>query len=185
MTNKSSQKLETCDSIVKVYRQVFWPLYPLQPKARFFLLRRGPVAGIATPGEIVKQFAFDQGESESYYIPTEAELLVIEEHYPESAVTTPPWHLIQAELIRTGKIQGDFGELTAPVVVALLGMETQYKLNRSADSLADYSAPKAPSEWVKLFPWGWDTLRKRIKEGSIRAIKLSTKSYRIHKDDLP
>lgn len=185
MMKKFNDKQNACDYIFKDPPEAFWPLYPLRSSARSFLRERGPIAGIETPGEIVNQFPFDQAEPESYYMPTKDEILVIKEHYPESAVMTPPWHLIQAELIRKGRSERNIGELTAPAVIALLGMETECEFKRSSDSRDYYSAPKAPSEWVKLFPWEWDTLKKRIEEGSIRAIKLSTKSYRIHKDDLP
>ncbi|MCH9652594.1 MAG: hypothetical protein K0U86_08665 [Planctomycetes bacterium] len=148
---------------------------------------RGPIAGIgiAAPGEIIKQFSFDQSEPESYYMPTEAEILVIEERYTESAVMTPPWHLVQAKLFRNAGGEGNIGDLTAPAVIALLDRESECELKRSSDSLADYSAPKSPSEWKKLYQCSWDTLKKRFDEGSIRNKKLSLKSYRIHKDDLP
>ena len=167
MIKKFNDKQNACDYIFKDPTEALWPLYPLGPSARSFLRERGPITGIATPGEIVNQFSFDQADPESYYVPTETEILEIKERYPESAVMTPPWHLIQAELLRNGGDHRYFGDLTAPAVIALLGMETECELKRSSDSIDYYSAPKAPSEWVKLFPWGWDTLKKRIEEGSI------------------
>ncbi|QDT24795.1 hypothetical protein Enr10x_00870 [Gimesia panareensis] len=51
-------------------------------------------------------------------------------------------------------------------------------------SASEYSKPKSPAEWSKHFDCSWDTLKKRFDCGKIRVIKLSTKSYRIHKDDL-
>ena len=49
----------------------------------------------------------------------------------------------------------------------------------------EWSVPKSPAEWSKLFKVSWDTLKKRFDNGSIRTTKLSTKSYRVHVDDVP
>lgn len=48
-----------------------------------------------------------------------------------------------------------------------------------------WSSPRSPAEWAKAFRVSWDTLKKRFDDGSIRATKLTTKSYRVHVDDLP
>jgi hypothetical protein len=50
---------------------------------------------------------------------------------------------------------------------------------------AQWSEPDAPSQWAKRFGCSWDTLKRRFADGSIRHLKLSTKSYRIHLDDVP
>ncbi|MCC6126898.1 MAG: hypothetical protein IT426_18190 [Pirellulales bacterium] len=48
-----------------------------------------------------------------------------------------------------------------------------------------WSKPDGPKQWAKMFNLSWDTLKGRIESGQIRAKMLSTKSYRIHVDDLP
>jgi hypothetical protein len=48
-----------------------------------------------------------------------------------------------------------------------------------------WSPPDSPAGWSKRFKVSWDTLKRRFKDGSIRYKKLSSKSYRIHLDDLP
>lgn len=48
-----------------------------------------------------------------------------------------------------------------------------------------WSAPDSPASWARRFGISWDTLKQRILDKSIRAKKLSSKSYRIHVDDLP
>ncbi len=48
-----------------------------------------------------------------------------------------------------------------------------------------YSAADTPSRWAKKFGISLDTLQRRIKDGKIRVMKDSTKSYRIAVEDLP
>lgn len=48
-----------------------------------------------------------------------------------------------------------------------------------------YSRPRSPSEWEKIFDLSWRTIKRRIDSGKIRAKKISTKSYRIHVNDVP
>ena len=56
----------------------------------------------------------------------------------------------------------------------------------SSEKLSDkWSEPRSPSEWAKQFNMSWDTLKSRIDDKSIRAKKLTSKSYRVHLDDLP
>lgn len=45
--------------------------------------------------------------------------------------------------------------------------------------------PRAPRQWAKLFNMTWDTLKLRFEDGSIRNVRLSSKSYRVHVDDMP
>jgi hypothetical protein len=60
------------------------------------------------------------------------------------------------------------------------GIETE---TNSSDG--PWSEPTTPSQWAKVFGLSWDALRRRFNDGSIRNKKLSTKSYRVHVDDLP
>lgn len=48
-----------------------------------------------------------------------------------------------------------------------------------------WSEPDSPKRWAKRFGLSWDTLKKRLREQKIRHRKLSDRSYRIHRDDLP
>ncbi len=48
-----------------------------------------------------------------------------------------------------------------------------------------WSEPRSPGEWAKAFNVHRDTFLARVKDGKIRAKKLTSKSYRVHKDDLP
>ncbi len=173
MTNEPGVKLDASASIPETFSQTFWPLYPLRSRARHFSQERGPIAGIAfvEPGEIVNQFPFDQDEPESYYVPTEAELLVIKEHLSESAVMAPPWHLIHAELIRSGKIQGDYGELTAPVVIALLGHRSEQLTDSDASPTVHYDCEppidllfELSNQSRKILTFLWDGCEVQIND---------------------
>lgn len=48
-----------------------------------------------------------------------------------------------------------------------------------------WSEADSPKRWAKRFGLSWDTLKKRFREQKIRHQKLSDRSYRIHRDDLP
>lgn len=48
-----------------------------------------------------------------------------------------------------------------------------------------WSPPDSPAGWAKRFKLSWDTLKRRFEDGSIRYKKLTSKSYRIHRDDMP
>lgn len=48
-----------------------------------------------------------------------------------------------------------------------------------------WSRPNSPSQWAKVFGFSVDTLKRRAEDGTIRAKKLSPKSWCIHVDDLP
>ena len=48
-----------------------------------------------------------------------------------------------------------------------------------------WSRPYSPNELANMFNCSWKTLKKRIEAGKVRANALSTKSYRIHVEDLP
>lgn len=54
-----------------------------------------------------------------------------------------------------------------------------------ANGADNWSEPASPAEWAKRFNMSWDTLKARIKEGKIKAQKLTSKSYRIRRDHLP
>ena len=58
-------------------------------------------------------------------------------------------------------------------------------LSDSQQVASDYSEPDGPSQWAKKFNMSPKTFIRRVKEGKIRAVKFSTKSYRILKSDLP
>jgi hypothetical protein len=60
-----------------------------------------------------------------------------------------------------------------------------WKSKDTANAQGCWSEPDSPKRWAKVFNMHPDTLKSRIREGKIRAMKLSTKSYRIHTDDLP
>lgn len=48
-----------------------------------------------------------------------------------------------------------------------------------------WSKADGPKQWAKKLGFSVDTLMRRFKENKIRHLKLSSKSYRIHVDDLP
>jgi hypothetical protein len=48
-----------------------------------------------------------------------------------------------------------------------------------------WSKPDGPSQWAKAFGYSVDTLMRRFKAGTIRHKKETSKSYRIHVNDLP
>lgn len=49
----------------------------------------------------------------------------------------------------------------------------------------EWSRPYSPKELANKFNCSWKTLKKRIDAGQVRALRLSTKSYRIHVEDEP
>ncbi len=51
--------------------------------------------------------------------------------------------------------------------------------------LSEYSEEDTPSNWARRFCISVDTFKRRVKAGKIRAVKITSKSYRVHKDDLP
>lgn len=48
-----------------------------------------------------------------------------------------------------------------------------------------WSEPDLPGQWARRFRISLDTLTRWVKDGKIRVKKLSSKSWRIHVDDLP
>lgn len=48
-----------------------------------------------------------------------------------------------------------------------------------------WSNPDGPGQWAKKFGCSWDTLKRRFDDGRIRYKKITSKSYKIHVDDLP
>jgi excisionase family DNA binding protein len=58
-------------------------------------------------------------------------------------------------------------------------------LSKGTSSGELWSEPRSPAEWAKAFNVHRDTFLARVREGKIRAKKLTSKSYRVHKDDLP
>jgi hypothetical protein len=48
-----------------------------------------------------------------------------------------------------------------------------------------WSKADSPSRWEKVFDCSWKTLARRIQDGKIRCLRLSTKSYKIAIDDIP
>lgn len=58
---------------------------------------------------------------------------------------------------------------------------------KTSGSEADgpWSKPRGLTQWSKRFGCNVDTLKKYFREGKIRYRQLSTKSYRIHDDDVP
>jgi hypothetical protein len=63
-------------------------------------------------------------------------------------------------------------------------VERASKAVRSTDD-GPWSDPDTPASWAKRFDIGWDTLKKRFESQTIRNKKLSSKSYRVHLDDVP
>ncbi|HEY4759559.1 MAG TPA: hypothetical protein VIH42_03165 [Thermoguttaceae bacterium] len=53
------------------------------------------------------------------------------------------------------------------------------------DNRDRWSKPNGPSQWAKFYGISVDTMIRRFQDGKIRNKKLSTKSYRVHVDDLP
>ncbi|MEX2174603.1 MAG: hypothetical protein WD872_09595 [Pirellulaceae bacterium] len=49
----------------------------------------------------------------------------------------------------------------------------------------DYGDARTPDEWAKVFDQSWRTIRRRINTGEIRAIEIHSKSWRIHRGDVP
>ena len=49
----------------------------------------------------------------------------------------------------------------------------------------EWSGPKSPSQWAKVFDCSWKTIKRRMDSGILRFKCESTKSYRIHVDDIP
>ena len=47
-----------------------------------------------------------------------------------------------------------------------------------------YSPPQKPQFWASRFDLSWDTVKRRIADGSIRAISENEKAVRIHLDDV-
>ena len=48
-----------------------------------------------------------------------------------------------------------------------------------------YTKPRSPSEWERLSEYTWKTIKRRIDDGSVRAIKPEgSRDYRIHIEDL-
>lgn len=54
-----------------------------------------------------------------------------------------------------------------------------------AQSDGPWSKADGPQQWAKKFGFSTDTLMRRFKDGTIRHKELSSKSYRIHVDDVP
>jgi hypothetical protein len=55
----------------------------------------------------------------------------------------------------------------------------------AAQSDGPWSKADGPQQWAKKFGFSPDTLRRRFEDGTIRHKRLSSKSYRIHVDDVP
>ena len=48
-----------------------------------------------------------------------------------------------------------------------------------------WSRPNTPSEWARMFGCSRATFQRRVKDGTIRAKKLSCRSYQVHLNDVP
>jgi hypothetical protein len=55
-----------------------------------------------------------------------------------------------------------------------------------AERLKDqaYSEAKSPADWTKVIDLSWKTISRYIDQGKLRAIRISTRRIRLHKDDL-
>ena len=65
--------------------------------------------------------------------------------------------------------------------------EFLWDMKTSLDDIgpSKYSEPRRPSDWAKIFKNPWRTIKVGIDSGSIRAIEIHSKSWRIHIDDIP
>jgi hypothetical protein len=72
-------------------------------------------------------------------------------------------------------------------VVCDLIADGALQVNARPDRIGDgpWSEPNPPSQWAKRFGVSAATFKRRVKDGSIRHKKLTSKSYQIHIDDLP
>ena len=95
-------------------------------------------------------------------------------------------HALRSALARLG----DLMRKGAPPVAARAGIaETLRKaataIGGEAQKSDDWSEARSPSEWAKALAMSLPTLKRRVKDGKIRVQKITTKSWRVHKDDLP
>ena len=93
--------------------------------------------------------------------------------------------------------QGEYDEFTcsAPackfiaqkIATEATRLEADAKRKQGEDETADgpWSKADGPQQWAKKFGFSTDTLMRRFEDGTIRHKKLSSKSYRIHVDDVP
>ena len=70
---------------------------------------------------------------------------------------------------------------------AELDADFLWDLKTSLDEInpSEYSQPRSPQEWEAIFDCAWRTIKRGIKDRKIRALKISSKSYRIHLKDIP
>ncbi|MGA2061331.1 MAG: hypothetical protein ABSG67_12665 [Thermoguttaceae bacterium] len=61
----------------------------------------------------------------------------------------------------------------------------QIRLQSTPESDGPWSKSDTPSRWGKIFGYSARTFVRRVKNGKIRVIKNSDKSYQVHLNDLP
>jgi hypothetical protein len=75
----------------------------------------------------------------------------------------------------------DAERMTVAEVRAML--KAELAANASADG--PWSQPDSPKNWGKAFKVSSATICRLFKDGKIRNVKLHSKSYKVHVDDLP
>jgi hypothetical protein len=79
-----------------------------------------------------------------------------------------PWFLLEARL-RAVRPERGHGELQA---------------GRSGTGEDVWIGPQSPKEWCRQFSFSQSTFTRHIEDGKLRVDQISTKSYRIHRDDV-
>lgn len=104
---------------------ILWPLYPFRVRDRPPALGDGFLSGACVPGSVLTRSHIGvEGNlkwSEELYVPTSAELQVFRHLYQDESAEHPPWHRIQADIVRSGTSElASLASLQAPAVLALL-----------------------------------------------------------------